>query len=129
MRNRTIGILAATIAAAATLVPAATAGQTFQTEIVIQDGSFLPDDSFWLAGTLESNRDKCESDRVVKLLVRRQENGPLRLADTDRSSTNGLWAASFADADDPFFTVRIRATLKRISPSKTCVAESIPVLF
>lgn len=128
MRKRSIGVLGATIAAAVTLVPAATAGQTFGSEINLVSGQTFPDDRYALFGTVESPRARCESNRVVKLLISANASGPLEVVDVDRTSANGVFGVSFS-LDKDLERVRLRATLKRLRPTKTCTAVSEPVTF
>lgn len=48
--------------------------------------------TFDLAGHVSSTRHACVGDRKVKLYVV-HEDGPRSLADTDRTSTKGIWGA------------------------------------
>ena len=128
MRKRTLGVIAATVATAATLVPAATAGQTFTTEIQVVDTDELSGNRLGLLGELISSRPRCEAERVVKLLISPSKSGPFTVVDTGRTSSHGTFGLSL-DLDKDVGRARIRATLKRLSPSKTCIAETSPLVF
>ena len=123
MRMRNIGVLAATIAAAATLVPAATAGQTFSSDVDVVEAGTLSNNRYGLFGEVISQRRRCETNRVVKLLISPNASGPLNVVDSDRTSAHGVFGLSF-DTDKDLERIRIKAARKHLSPSKTCVAAS-----
>jgi hypothetical protein len=77
---------------------------------------------------LISSRPRCEADRVVKLLISPNKSGPFNVVDAGRTSSHGTFGLSF-DLDKDVERARIRATLKRLSPSKTCIAETAPLIF
>jgi hypothetical protein len=128
MRKRTIGLAVATLATAATLVPAATAGQTYDTTIVVEDAELASNDRVILSGLLEANRKDCRANRYLKLLIRSNPGGVFNLVDNDRSSTQGVWAMSLED-DQPIDATRVKVTRKRLGPNKTCSPDSVNVQF
>ena len=127
MKKTGLALTAAAVASAGLFASAATAGQTFSTEVDIIDGALVGDTTYIL-GEVESSRRACRSDRIVKLLVRHTKDGPFDVEDTDRSSANGVFAVSF-DSGVPFSQAKLRAPRKRLSPTKTCTADSTPVVF